>query len=237
VDALDPKLATSLDESKRDSGVEKKDTVTTIPVETVQPVEVFPAQEEHVHRQSALGNTGTPVSLKVPESAIKDSRATPQPTPHTPRPYPGKVTRQVVSASDAKLTEVIKTALVGSKNLGEIDDRNLHQNPKREGGSLPTGKSSPRNSWSPEPNSDASFTASRIHIKRTDSPSEQDDDRDLEAKAIEVLKTLRDSGYIIQEPLRPQKTLNAGSAASSKSENLVICSTCSKFKGRPCELK
>jgi hypothetical protein len=176
-----------------------------------------------------------PVSLSVPESAVKNTCPTPQPSPQISKSkIQGKATRQNVSASDAKLTEVIKTALVGSKSTPESDEHHLHH--ILECNSSSSGKSLPEESWSTE-QKPVLLCTSEAHINQADSPPLPDNDKDLEAKAIEVLKTLRNSGYIIQESSRPSKQLNPGSAASSKSENLVLCDVCSKFRGRPCELK
>jgi len=165
----------------------------------------------------------------VPELKPKDICAVPQITTIKPRSE-GKAIRKQSTASDAKLTEVIKNALVGAKQLPDINDRNLHHDVDRNG--VPARVSSPNSQWSAEPIS----AASSIHITSALPPSLKEDDEELEAKAKDVLKSLRDSGYTIQEP-SPQKRLNQGSAASNKSEHLVICPSCSKFKGRPCELK
>lgn len=228
VDVLDPKLSVPREDTNKDTQPEKKDTSSDSPPETVQPVQVFAAQPEILERRLALVNILAPVSLNAPDLKLKDSCLPPQ-TTTKPRSE-GKAIRQEVSTSDAKLTEVIKTALVGAKPPTAINDCIPNRNMKPNG--VPDGTSSPNSSWSPEPNTEVSHA----HVDTAGPPFLKEDDKELEAKAMDVLKSLRNLGYIIQEP-SPPKPLNPGSAASNKSENLVICQSCFKFKGRPCELK
>ena len=226
VDVLDPKLSIAKDSSSKGSLPEEKDALLNSPPDTIQPGEVF-AQPNVLERRLALVNILAPVSVNVPE---KNASAAPQITTTKPRSE-GKAIREKLSASDAKLTEVIKTALVGAKPAADANDRKLHHDV--EGNSVLAGSSSSPNSpWSPEPTS----AASDVHISSVGRPSLKEDDEELEAKAKDVLKSLRDLGYIIQDP-SPPKVLNSGSAASIRSENLVVCQSCFKFKGRPCELK
>ncbi|KAH8596292.1 hypothetical protein B0O99DRAFT_651526 [Bisporella sp. PMI_857] len=235
MDALDPKLSPSMESHTKDVLPEQKDSSSGASPRTVQPLEVFSARGKILNHRSTLDDILAPVSLSVPESAVKNTCPTPQPSPQISKSkIQGKATRQNVSASDAKLTEVIKTALVGSKSTPESDEHHLHH--ILECNSSSSGKSLPEESWSTE-QKPVLLCTSEAHINQADSPPLPDNDKDLEAKAIEVLKTLRNSGYIIQESSRPSKQLNPGSAASSKSENLVLCDVCSKFRGRPCELK
>ena len=56
-------------------------------------------------------------------------------------------------------------------------------------------------------------------------------------EAPEVVKVIRERGYIVQKDSTHSGPANLGSAASNKSENQVTCQVCKKFKGRPCELK
>jgi len=228
-DVLDSKLSTPKEDTNKDTLSEDKDAIHNPPLAIVEPVEVFAAQPENAESRLALVNILAPVSYNVPELKPKDICAVPQITTIKPRSE-GKAIRKQSTASDAKLTEVIKNALVGAKQLPDINDRNLHHDVDRNG--VPARVSSPNSQWSAEPIS----AASSIHITSALPPSLKEDDEELEAKAKDVLKSLRDSGYTIQEP-SPQKRLNQGSAASNKSEHLVICPSCSKFKGRPCELK
>jgi len=230
---LSPKLAPLEDISK--PATPEKDASSDAPIqETVEPTAVFPASSAILENRSALGNILAPVSRSEP--VIKEIRASPQPTTHTPRTIPqGKATRHDVSASDAKLTEAIKSALVGTRIPLENDNSNLHK-PLDKSGSL-HAKTTSGHSW---PDPPKASTISNGNINPAGSSLLQEDSKDLQAqkKAIEVLKTLHDLGYIIQRDTNHSpKPQNPGSAASCKSENVVTCQKCGKFKGRPCELK
>jgi len=230
---LSPKLA-PLEDISKPATPEEKDASSDEPIqETVEPTAVFPASSTILENRSALGNILAPVSRDEP--VIKEIRASPQPTTHTPRAIPqGKATRHDVSASDAKLTEAIKAALVGAR-ISENDDRRLHKSLDKNG--LLHANNTAGHSWLDPVKASAT---SNGDINHADSSSLQEDSKDSQAqkKAIEVLKTLHDLGYIIQRDtsLSP-KPQNPGSAASCKSENVVTCQKCGKFKGRPCELK
>jgi hypothetical protein len=200
------------------------------------PLDIF-SDPPQVHEYPAsLGNSLiAPVSPD--ESAVKES-AIPQPTTQIPKVNPqGKATRRDVSASasvTAKLTEIMKTALVGARILGEDDDCSLHHSGKN---ALHKPHSPPGRLCSPGSKSQNPTSVSEEHIRSTDSPASQDRDTESQKKAAEVLKTLHDLGYVIhKDPTHSPKPLNAGSVASRKSEHLVTCVTCGKFKGRPCEL-
>lgn len=226
---LDPKLSAPGEDTSKDVPPEEKDASPRSPVETVQPVEIFAAQPEVLKSPLALVNILAPVSHDFPEPKSKDTCMAPLPTSIKSRSE-GKAIRQPSSAADAKLTEVIKTALVGAKLPADTDEHNLHHDVK--GIASRAGTSSPNTSCLQEP----TLAASNIHDTSAGAPLLKMDDEELEAKAKVVLKSLRDMGYVIQEP-SPAKSLNSGSAASNKSEHLVVCQSCFKFKGRPCELK
>jgi hypothetical protein len=205
-------------------------------LETVKPLEVLQTPPESLPNPSALSNILAPVSLNSSASKeTHESRAT-TPLAHTLKiTQQGKAERQDVSAADnAKITEAIKAALGGAKFPGDADDRTLIKDLERS--SLPLAKSPSGESW---PHSVSSPPTSNGSNKSADSPSVQEEDDDyLGKKATEVLKTLLNLGYTIQkDPNHSPKALNIGSAASNKSENLVVCQKCFKFRGRPCELK
>lgn len=220
----------------------------TMQPQTVQPLEVFPAARENLSNRSSVSSLSNilaplvaPVS-ELQEPTPKEARSPPrEATPYQPThttikiTHQGKALRHHVSAADsAQLTEVIKSALGGGKSHGERETE-THQAAPLERNSLPSGKSSSGDIW---PNSALSPAKSNGSDKPADSQSSQDYDEDLEKKAIEVLKTLHKLGYTIhKDAAQAPKSLNPGSAASSKSENLVTCQKCFKFKGRPCELK
>lgn len=62
-------------------------------------------------------------------------------------------------------------------------------------------------------------------------------DDDAQKKALEVLKVIRELGYIVQKDSSRSGPTNLESAASNRKENQVTCHICKKFTGRPCELK
>lgn len=200
----------------------------------VQPSDIFSAPQVHDHPAS-LGNILiAPVSTD--ESSVKEASSPPPAATPTMKPnFQGKAIRQDVSASEtAKLTEIIRTALVGTRISGEDDTSSLHDSEQR---AVRDPRSPTRRLSSPGLNS-MSRAISGDHIKRADSPASQDRDLEAQRKAAEVLKAFHDLGYIIhKDPTHSGKPLNPGSVASSKSEHLVTCLTCGKFKGRPCELK
>lgn len=204
--------------------------------ETVQPLEVFPTQGRIHENKIPLNAVLAPAGQSNPE-ITKTEPASPQSVPRGPAP--GKAPRQnPVSAAEATL-DVIKTALAKA-NIGDASpDRAMNQDPDRN--HLPNGRMSSRDSWSAGPNS-ATVALKGVNgsIKPRDAPSPEEEARDSEAqkKALEVLKIIRGLGYTVQkDPSHSPKPHNVGSAASNRSENQVICQTCKKFKGRPCELK
>jgi hypothetical protein len=202
--------------------------------ETVQPFEVLRTQSRIPENRIALDNVLAPVGQS--NSAIsKAEPARPQPiqrggaTSKAPRQNPAP-------ASDA-IIGVVKKALAGA-NITDIPDRATHQDSERN--YLPNGKMSSRDSWPAGPNSAMTAKGTNGHIKPTDAPSPEEVDRDSEAqkKALEVLKVIRELGYIVQkDTTHSPKPHNLGSAASNRSENQVTCQTCKRFTGRPCELK
>lgn len=205
--------------------------------ETVQPLEVFRTQGRMYENKIALENVLAPAG-QVNPATTKAEPASPQSISRGNAP--GKAPRQnAVSASDATLTAVIKTALAGATIADASPNRSFHADSDRN--HLPNGRMSSRNPWPAGPNSATGASKGVIdHINTRDAPSPEEVARDSEAqkKAVEVLKVLRDCGYIVQkDPSHSPRPHNLGSAASNRSENQVICPTCKKFKGRPCELK
>lgn len=145
-----------------------------------------------------------------------------------PLPSAGKASRHgSVPATDATITEVIRTALVEAKNSSNIGALPMGRKV------LPNGKSPPADSWGTTTDDDACLLDDlnkTICTTKDDSPDHE--------KAIEVLKSLQKLGYVIQkDPNHTPRIQNTGSIASNKSDNQVTCQVCKKFKGRPCELK
>jgi hypothetical protein len=70
-------------------------------------------------------------------------------------------------------------------------------------------------------------------------PGDDDHARDSEAqkKAVEVLKVIRELGYIVKKDSNDSGSGNLGSAGSYTPEEQVTCQVCKKFTGRRCELK
>jgi hypothetical protein len=205
--------------------------------ETVQPVQVFqqPLSQVQISPPS-LGNILPPlVGVRGIKNTSCDKVAvTPPPVAARPNKISpqGKTLRtKEVSTFDA--TDAIIAALAGAESpqetkSGSLDsDQNLHPE------SLPDGQlpETSRSKKSSAENSNAHTTSS--------SPAVQKDSKSLqEKKAREVLKTLQNLGYIVQkDPSHSPKPQNPGSAASNKSDNVVVCEVCKGFRGRPCELK
>lgn len=207
----------------------------TPPQETVQPLEVF-------RTQGCIPQTSIPLAnvlTRAGQSKSSLSKAEPASSQSVPRGgATGKAPRQnPVSASDATI-EVVKKALAGAKITDVSPDRATHQDSERN--YLPNGRISPRDSLSAVPNSAVtSRKGSSGHTTSMDaSREEQARDSEAQKKALEVLKVIRELGYTVQKDTSHSPRLhNLGSAASSRSENLVTCQKCQRFTGRPCELK
>ena len=207
-------------------------TYDSPPRETVHPSDVLQVPELLHHGRSALQSTlSTPLSLKETYSRVSDED--PLLAVHTTGlRRPGKPEARHASALDA-VTEVIKTALVGGSIPAENNGDARNHSPEW---ALSSRKSSPEPVCKPALKSMG--LAPNINLRAAPSPSESSADAEAQRKAVEILKTLHRFGYIVQkDPSHSIKPFNPGSVASSRSEKLVTCSTCGKFKGRPCELK
>jgi hypothetical protein len=208
----------------------------TPPQETVQPLEVFGTQSRIPQTSISLDSVLAPAG----QSKASVSKAEPASSQLFPRGgTTGKAPRQnPVSASDATI-EVVKKALAGANITDVSPDRATHQDSERN--YLPNGRVSSRDALSTGPNSAVTARkGSSRQVKSVDPPSPEEQARDSEAqkKALEVLKVIRELGYIVQKDTsHSPRPHNLGSAASSRSENLVTCQTCQRFTGRPCELK
>jgi hypothetical protein len=202
--------------------------------ETVQPLEVFRTQSSIPENRIALDNVLAPVG-RSNSTISKAEPASSQPIQRGSAT--GKAPRQnPASASDA-IIGVVKKALAGA-NITDVPDRATHQDSERN--YLPNGKMSSRDSLPAGPNSATATKGTNGHIRATGAPSPEEVDRDSEArnKALEVLKVIRELGYIVQkDTTHAPKPHNLGSAASNRSEHQVTCQTCKRFTGRPCELK
>jgi hypothetical protein len=205
--------------------------------ETVQPLEVFRTQSGILENRIAVDNVLVPVGQK--NSTI--SKVEPASSQAVPRgSTTGKAPRQSpVSASDATILGVVKQALAGANITDGSPDRATHQDSERN--HLPNGRLSSGDQWPAGPSSAMpTSNGANGRIKPTDVPSPEEAARDSEAqkKALEVLKVIRELGYIVQkDTTHTPKPHNLGSAASNRSEHQVTCQTCKRFTGRPCELK
>jgi hypothetical protein len=151
----------------------------------------------------------------------------------------GKAARQNdVSATDATITEALRTALAGAHIPEHINDTSRLQALDRN--DLPDTRRSPGGPWASQPNT-ATSSAGRLngHNNPADNKSVQGNSGISQERAFEVLQTLHDLGYNIvpKDTSRLPKIRNTGSAASNKSEHKETCQKCKLFTGRPCELK
>jgi hypothetical protein len=206
------------------------------PQETVKPLEVFPTQSRIPVNRIVLDN----ILTQVGQSKSTSTKAEPASSQSGPKgSVTGKAPRQNPAASEATILGVVKQALAGAKITDVSPDRATHQDSERN--HLPNGRMSSRDSWSAGPQSAMPTSiGTNGHIKTQDAPSPEEEARDSEAqkKALEVLKVIRELGYIVQKDnTHSAKPHNLGSAASNKSENQVTCKVCQRFTGRPCELK
>ncbi|KAI9649449.1 hypothetical protein NHQ30_002025 [Ciborinia camelliae] len=195
--------------------------------DTIKPSELLRTPVEVMNKIPLESVLSTPVGTKSGLDRNLDhvSRTSVE---RNPLPSAGKATRHSsISATDATITEVIRTALAEAKNTS-----NVGASPKGRK-VLPSGKSSSADSWGSTTDKDACLLDG---FNKTIS-STKDDSLDQE-KAVEVFKTLQKLGYIIQrDPNHTPRIQNTGSVASNKSNIQVTCQICKRFKGRPCELK
>ena len=204
------------------------------PQVTVQPQDVFQAPKDGRDRRVPLDHVLlSPIGTNSAASPKRSQLRTPLGRAYQKStPPPGKAARQnEVSAADATITQVIRTALAGTHNLDPNQDRVEPQEMERNASS--EQKHSPGRSW-PSGTNPAKPSEGQSH-GRSNATEEQPT---LDQKAIEFLKTLQENGYIVlKDPSQSPKPQNLGSAASNKSERQTICQVCHKFKGRPCEVK
>ena len=69
-----------------------------------------------------------------------------------------------------------------------------------------------------------------------DESSEEDTDIASNPKLLEAFKAIQKLGYVISKDPN-NRAFNPGTRASRKSEKTMVCPTCQKFRGRPCEVK
>lgn len=211
-------------EFKASSPVERSPLPDGVQRVTVKPLEVFPRGRftlDSIHSaQAGSSDTNNNVS--------EHSKSNPQSDTHL-----GKAARQtqaLVSAADAAITEVIKTALASKIPTSDTSER-MHT---RGVISREKSKLESHASW-PSSSTKLIKSAHTIH-----SALSTDAELLAEKKAVEVLNLLRDSGYTIsisKDRASSKPLLNPGSAASNKSQNQETCQKCKRFRGRPCELK
>lgn len=198
----------------------------------VQPLEVFPPPTGVAENKSTLESDLAPAGSTVPAIKMIDH---PKESPTSQSNPQGKAPRQNgISAADATLSEVIRTALSEARNAGLANDKTNSHDTKRN--SLPNGRTKTGTLRPSDPNATTSRgrRASYINILDSPSPNSAVDEKTV----AQVLKTIHEAGYILKRDrsLSP-KIQNAGSVASNKSDKQVTCGQCRKFKGRPCELK
>ncbi|KAG9241312.1 hypothetical protein BJ878DRAFT_234617 [Calycina marina] len=230
VGTLDSSPSISEDVSFQGIPALRNDDVLDNHLNTVKPSEVCSSQHGVPERRLDLANVLAPVSLDDSEPTPQGDQTVSQLSKKSVANsrFACKVPQQEIPTSDIKLMEIIKTALIGAKpHSDELGDG---QNPHAEMKSIST-RSSSLHSWlvdhaEPLLSQTKPATSSKI----------EENGADLDYKIRDVLNSVRISGYIIREPALP-RLMNPGSAASIRSECLVTCQECHKFKGRPCELK
>lgn len=238
-DLMDPKESMLEDHGKASTPDCKAPALAVQPQETVQPQDVFQPPTETPNSPSILDSLLAPVGSTV--SAVKNAgQVTPQPAVHISKPVAqGKTTRRKdESASDTTLTEAIVRALAGPTIPENTEDCSHQEGLGR--GNLPHGQTSSEGSEPENLHRAMSCTGKPLcNINHTSGPAGQEDSKSLQQKKVEeVLRTIQELGYIVQKhPSHSPKPQNPGSAASNKSDHLVTCPTCKRFKGRPCELK
>ncbi|TVY83104.1 hypothetical protein LSUE1_G002827 [Lachnellula suecica] len=204
---------------------------------TVQPLALLRPPTGVSDHKFTLESVLAPASSTDSAIEINDDTSTNATSQSKPQ---DKATRQNdVSAADAALTEVIRTALSGAC-IPDLSNDHVHtQELKRN--CLPNGKSTTGSSWHSGPNAAITSrgrTTSHINLLDSPSPGGEIDEAHAQKTAAQLLKTLQEAGYTLRRDRSPSpKIQNLGSVASNKSENQVTCLKCRKFKGRPCELK
>ncbi|KAF7870534.1 hypothetical protein EAF04_004278 [Stromatinia cepivora] len=194
--------------------------------DTIQPSELHRNPIGVINKISLESVLSTPVGTKSALDLNLDHVSRPS-VERNPLPSAAKATQlSSVSATDAVITEAIRTALAEVKNSSNVGALPMGRKV------LPNGKSSSDDSWG----STTGKGACLLDELNKSISSTKDDSLDQE-KAVEVFKTLQKLGYIIQKDPNHTRKQNTGSVASNKSDNQVICQVCEKFKGRPCELK
>jgi hypothetical protein len=199
---------------------------------TVTPLDVFPRSQSFERAIPLNSVLSTPVDSPIPSSFhVVES------------PSQGNVAKENdISVSDAAIKEIVKIVLLAvTKSKDTSNDRAARQGGERNG--LPNGRISAQTA-----SSDAAKSVAQVpsivtqagkngEVSPTSGPV-LDGPQAEDALRKGVLKVLNDLGCTPQkDPATSPKPLNAGSAASHKSENKVTCETCKKFQGRPCELK
>ncbi|TEY34084.1 hypothetical protein BOTCAL_0651g00020 [Botryotinia calthae] len=195
--------------------------------DTIKPSELLRNPPEVINKTFLESVLSTPVGTKSELDRNLDHVSRPSVERNTLLPA-GKATRHSsVSATDATITRIIRTALAEAKKPSDVGVLPIGRKV------LPNRKSSPADSWG----SSTDKAACLLDELNSSTSSTTDDSLDQE-KVVEVLKTLQKLGYIIQKDSNHTSRIqNTGSVASNKSENQVTCEVCKKFKGRPCELK
>ncbi|TAQ90940.1 hypothetical protein B7494_g703 [Chlorociboria aeruginascens] len=202
---------------------------------TVQPLEVFPPPAKVVPTRLSLESVMSPVGnndavVKSP-AHVSSNRPT-----HIPEStFHGKAHKPInVSAADAAITEIIQSALVGIIVPDQANERTALKNSGQD--VLPNGRPSSTGYRASGPPT----ARPQGHINSNVPTSSAQDSKDYltQNKAIAILQSLHDLGYIVQrDPRNLPKPQNRGSVASNKSGHQETCPTCKRFKGRPCELK
>lgn len=186
------------------------------PAPEMPQLETVTVQPQHVFQRPSsvpVVRTTLPLSLvsrsNTSDSTSSQTRATKQTLPR-----------------DASVTDVIKSILASSKSPEKTDNKDSDR-------SVSSGNTSPSDRWPSDTrntSSEGSTPSDHTDISLTESV-------DIQKQADEVVRVLQERGLLIKQKDQTDGPSNLGSAAGNKSEHQVLCSTCKKFKGRPCELK
>lgn len=187
---------------------------------TIRLLDIFPTRartpENKITLESVLAPAGQAnVAMKAADNA--ELNLTPKPSALA------KAARQnAMSTSDADLKEVIREVL----SRASIPDPH---NQGSNGTAAADGRTRLASSY---------FSEQTDRIKAAGSPcSETDSLESRELKqAEEILKTIRNLGYIVQKETTQPAKHNSGSSSSNTSGKFVTCNRCDRFRGRPCEL-
>lgn len=141
-----------------------------------------------------------------------------------------------VSASDATVADAIRSIFAGANVPDLSKSSTSHQVPGRNG--VPKRRRSSGGVYATEPNPATSATGrADDHIDLGNPPTQKSEAAKTET-VLEILKTLKDLGYVLQkEPTHSPKPQSPRSTATERPEKRFACSQCGVTVRRRSELK